>query len=71
MSHVRVVMGAHARKRMQQRSIDEELLLRTVKSPDRKIHYPGRYVAVKWFPERTVSVVCARMGNIVFVKTVW
>lgn len=71
MSHVRVVMGAHARKRMQQRSIDEELVLRTVKSPDRKIFQPGRYIAVKRFHERTVTVVCMRMGNDIFVKSVW
>ncbi|MHB1363531.1 MAG: hypothetical protein ACYC6B_06570 [Thermoleophilia bacterium] len=56
---------------MQQRSISEELVLRTIHSPDRKIYQPGRYLAIKVFPERTISVVCTRMGDTIFVRTVW
>ena len=71
MSQKKVVLGVHARQRMRQRSIDKELVLLTVSSPDMRKFQAGSYLAVRKFPERKVTAVCIETRRRIFVKTVW
>ncbi len=65
-----LLFSRHARLRMLERNIKEDLVIKTIENPDNLIIENNQYIAAKQFDKSVLLVIYSKTDNIEFVVTV-